>query len=355
MKPILLVCWMLGVATSLAPGHVHAQAQSPWSSLGRTATAAEIRAWNIDVRPDFAGLPPGKGSVAQGQQVWDAKCASCHGTFGESNEVFTPIIGGTTAADVKTGHVAHLISGSEMQRSTMMKVASLSGLWDYINRAMPWNAPKSLSTDEVYGVTAYILNLADVVPSDFVLSQANMAATQNLLPNRNGMTRQHGLWSVKGKPDVIVAACMKDCMVATDKPETLPEHARNSHGNLALQNREFGPVRGADTTAPRLVAPLTTAPQPLKVASSSSSAVDPVTLASRNGCVVCHKANGKLVGPGWKDIAQRYAGRSNALAALTEKVRKGGQGNWGQIPMPPHPTMTEDELVRLVRWVLATP
>src|SRR5438552_2411857 len=77
-------------------------------SVGRPATPAEIAAWDIDVRPDFKGLPPGSGSVAEGQKVWDAKCASCHGTFGESNEVFTPLVGGTTTQDVKTGRVAAL-------------------------------------------------------------------------------------------------------------------------------------------------------------------------------------------------------------------------------------------------------
>src|SRR5213075_3126325 len=110
-----------------------------------------IKAWDIDVRPDFKGLPPGSGSVAQGQQVWDAKCASCHGTFGESNEVFTPLV---------TGDVA---------RTTLMKISTLSTLWDYIHRAMPWNAPKSLAVDEVYAVVAYLLNLGDILPGDFVL------------------------------------------------------------------------------------------------------------------------------------------------------------------------------------------
>jgi cytochrome c len=82
---------------------VPAQAGTQFPGVGRAATPAEIAAWDIDVRPDFKGLPPGSGSVAKGQQVWDAKCAACHGTFGESNEVFAPIVGGTTAEDIRTG------------------------------------------------------------------------------------------------------------------------------------------------------------------------------------------------------------------------------------------------------------
>ena len=119
-----------------------------WAGLGRPATPAEIKAWDIDVRPDFKGLPPGAGSVAKGQDIWEAKCTSCHGVFGESNEVFTPIVGGTTKKDIQTGRVEALSKGSEAQRSTLMKVSTLSTLWDYINRAMPWTAPKSLTADE---------------------------------------------------------------------------------------------------------------------------------------------------------------------------------------------------------------
>src|SRR6266498_2553569 len=75
---------------------VPAQAGTQFPGIGRTATPAEIQAWDIDVRPDFKGLPAGSGSVAQGEKIWEAKCASCHGTFGESNEVFPPLTGGIT-------------------------------------------------------------------------------------------------------------------------------------------------------------------------------------------------------------------------------------------------------------------
>lgn len=134
-------------------------AAAPAGKPGRSATAREVAAWDIDVRPDFTGLPKGSGSVLAGQAVWEGKCASCHGTFGESNEVFTPLIGGTTADDVAKGRVASLVNGRQPQKTTLMKAATVSTLWDYINRAMPWTAPKSLTTDEVYAVTAYMLNI----------------------------------------------------------------------------------------------------------------------------------------------------------------------------------------------------
>ena len=89
-------------------GYVSAQATGMYPGIGRNATPKEVAAWDIDVRPDFKGLPKGSGTVAKGQDVWEAKCAQCHGIFGESNEVFNPLVGGTTAEDVKSGRVAKL-------------------------------------------------------------------------------------------------------------------------------------------------------------------------------------------------------------------------------------------------------
>lgn len=220
---------------------------SVYSGIGRSATPAEVKAWDIDVRPDFAGLPKGSGSVEFGQQVWEGRCAGCHGTFGESNEVFAPLVGGTTAEDIRTGRAATLASAQPV-RTTLSKVATLSTLWDYINRAMPWTAPKSLSPDEVYAVLAYLLNLGEIVPTDFTLGDANIREVQDRLPNRNGMTRDHGLWDTRGKPDVRNVACMKDCATEPRVASFLPDDARNNHGNLADQNRPYGAIRGQATS-----------------------------------------------------------------------------------------------------------
>ena len=166
----------------LTSAAVQAQAAA-YPGIGRAATPKEIAAWDIDVRPDFKGLPAGAGSVAKGMEVWESKCASCHGVFGESNEVFSPIVGGTTQDDIKTGHVARLNDPSFPGRTALMKLSSVSTLWDYINRAMPWAQPKSLSVEEVYAVTAYILNMGNVLPDSFTLSDKNIAEVQERLPN----------------------------------------------------------------------------------------------------------------------------------------------------------------------------
>ncbi|OZA76018.1 cytochrome c, partial [Polynucleobacter sp. 39-46-10] len=203
----------LGLAALIAITSQQALAQSSsakFPGIGRTATPAEVAAWDIDVRPDFKGLPKGSGSVEKGQVIWEAKCASCHGTFGESNEIFTPIAGGTTKDDVKTGRVASLNDMKQPQRTTLMKVSTVSTLWDYIYRAMPWNAPRSLTPDDTYAVVAFILSLGEIVPDDFVLSDKNIAEVK--MPNRNGMTTKHGFWNVKDKPDVNGSSCMHNCV-----------------------------------------------------------------------------------------------------------------------------------------------
>ena len=245
---------LVAAALAALSGTVLAQAAT-YPGIGRPATPKEVAAWDIDVRPDFKGLPKGSGSVAQGQDIWEGKCAHCHGVFGESNEVFSPLVGGTTADDVKTGRVAKLNDTSYPGRTTLMKVSSVSTLFDYINRAMPWTAPKSLKTDEVYAVTAYLLNMGGVLPDNFVMSDKNIAEVQGRMPNRNGMTLDHGLWPGKalktaGQPDVKAVACMSNCEAEPKVASFLPDFARNNHGNLAEQNRLVGAQRGAVTTQP---------------------------------------------------------------------------------------------------------
>jgi cytochrome c len=218
-----------------------------YPNTGRRATPAEIAAWDTDVRPDFRGLPPGSGSVAQGMKLWEAKCANCHGAFGESPAAFPPLVGGTTREDIASGRVSSLIAATENAKTTMMKLATVSTLWDYIRRAMPFDAPKSLSVNEVYAVTAYLLNLADIVPADFTLTDKNIRDAQAKMPNRAGMTLNHGLREINGKPDVASEACMSGCRVDEASLVVLPPSARGLNGNLAEQHRAWGPVRGVDT------------------------------------------------------------------------------------------------------------
>ncbi|MDI9332066.1 MAG: c-type cytochrome [Alphaproteobacteria bacterium] len=333
-----------------------------YPGLGRAATAKEIAAWDIDVRADFKGLPPGSGSVAQGQDIWEAKCAHCHGIFGESNEVFSPIVGGTTKKDIEVGRVANLSRPDYPGRTTLMKVATLSTLWDYINRAMPWNNPKKLSANEVYAVTAFLLNLAHVLPDDFVLSDQNIADVQKRMPNRNGMQTRHAMWPGKElggmpRPDTQNIPCMSNCVTEPKLASFLPEHARNNHGNLREQNRLVGPQRGVDTTTPEpksslpgevLAQAAPVAPNPAPATSNPANAAA-IALTQKHSCNACHALDKKSVGPSFAEIANKHAGKADYLAT---KIKFGGQGVWGPIPMPAQ-NLPESDAKTIAMWLSA--
>jgi S-disulfanyl-L-cysteine oxidoreductase SoxD len=346
-----------------------AQAQSKFEGIGRTATPAEVKAWDIDVRPDFKGLPKGQGSVQQGEKLWEAQCASCHGSFGESNEVFTPLAGYTTAKDVATGRVASLqMDGGAPTRTSMMKVSQLSTLWDYINRAMPWTAPKSLKPDEVYALTAYLLNLGEVVPADFSLSDTNIAETQKRLPNRAGTTTAHGLWPGKelggtGKPDVQGSACMVNCKTETTVASLIPDYARGAHGNLADQSRTLGGTRGASTgpknevnqpAAQQKIAPEATKSVANPAATNSQAAIasaEVLPVLQKHACIACHAVDTKLVGPSFQDVAAKQGPRADAQAYLSGKIKAGGSGVYGQIPMPAQ-SISPGDAQLVARWLV---
>lgn len=316
-----------------------ATASESFEGIGRSATPAEIAAWDIDVRPDFAGLPPGQGSVAEGEMLWIEKCTSCHGDFGDANHVYPPLIGNTTLEDIESGRVAALRDPGRT-RTTIMKMPTVSTLWDFINRAMPWDKPKSLSPDEVYAVLAYLLNLADIVPADFTLSHENIAWVQSRMPNRNGMTRDHGMWEIDGRPDTRNTACMRNCKVEPEPSSELPDFARDAHGELLKQNREYGAIRGTRTTD-----------QPMHPEASISQA--PNELLTRNACLGCHGIEAKLVGPGFREVHARYRDQSDAASHLVQRISSGGSGIWGQLPMPPQPQLEQAQIEQIVQWILA--
>jgi len=345
--------WASALASmALMAGCAGAAAQTAYPGIGRAATPQEIAAWDIDVRADLRGLPPGSGSVARGQEVWEAQCASCHGIFGESNEVFSPIVGGTTADDMRRGRVARLADPGFPQRTTLMKLSSVSTLWDYIRRAMPWTQPKTLSTEDVYATTAYILHLGGIVPENFVLSDANMPEIQARLPNRDGKSTAHGMWPGRtlggsGRPDVRASACLRDCAADTRIASAIPEHARSAHGNLAEQNRLVGAQRGA-VTAVTTVTTGAAAAAPRAAAGDSSGSAQ--ALARKHNCLTCHGIDAKVVGPGLREIASKHASRGDLADYLAQRIVAGGGGVWGTLPMPPQ-TLPESDLKAIAAWL----
>ena len=316
-------------------------AQQARYGLGRAPTPQEIAAWDIDVRPDGHGLKSGKGTVAQGQRIYDAQCASCHGTFGESNR-YMPIAGGVRKGDLETGRASMLLQ-SDGLRTLGTKLNYATTLWDYIFRAMPWANPQSLTVDETYAVTAYVLHLNGIVPVEYELNEKTLLTVQ--MPNRNGLTTAHGLGSVKGRPDAQGSLCMKDCVKEVTVASEMPDFARNQNGNLAQQKRPMGPVRGIDTA--RYDAGKTAQ----SIGASSAPVGQPSDLIARHACTGCHGMTNKIIGPGFSEIATRYEGRAGAQTYLSKRMREGGQGVWGSVPMPPQAGLKESDADEIARWI----
>lgn len=175
-----------------------APAQSAKLGLGRAATPEEIAGWDIDVRPDGQGLPVGRGTAKQGEALYLERCATCHGEFGESAGRWPILSGG---------------AGTLTSHDPMKSIGSFwpypSTVIDYIRRAMPFGNPQSLTNDELYAVTAYVLFLNDVIADDAFELNATTFKTLRLANQPNFIdddreAAEKELW--KKQP------CMQDCL-----------------------------------------------------------------------------------------------------------------------------------------------
>src|SRR5215467_7507845 len=153
--------------------HAFAQ-QSP--NLGKPISAEDLASWDISIGPDGAGLPPGKGTVAQGETVYAAKCQACHGEKG-AGRPNDRLVGGMGSLAPDKGPPVKTV-GSYWPYATT--------LFDYVRRAMPWDRPKSLSDEEVYSVAAYILHLNGLIGEDAVIDAQSLPQVK--MPNREGFT-----------------------------------------------------------------------------------------------------------------------------------------------------------------------
>ena len=163
--------------------------------LGRSATENELKAWDIDIRPDGIGLPMGSGSVLSGEELYTDNCASCHGDFGEGIDRWPELAGGFDTL------------GSEDPVKTIGSYwPFLSTVWDYVHRAMPFGNAQSLTDNDVYAITAYILYLNDLVDEDFELSYENFSSIS--LPNEANFFLDD---RVNLENNLFVERCMSNC------------------------------------------------------------------------------------------------------------------------------------------------
>jgi S-disulfanyl-L-cysteine oxidoreductase SoxD len=173
---------LISAAAWFALATLASAADSGSLGIGHVATPAEIAGWDIDVRADGHGLPPGHGSVREGEKIFAETCAACHGAKGEGKPADRLVGGFGTLATSKPVRTV----GSYWPYATT--------LFDYIRRAMPFNAPQSLTADQIYAVSAYILYLNNIVTEDTVLDAASLPRVR--MPNRQGFT------SPDPRPDV---------------------------------------------------------------------------------------------------------------------------------------------------------
>jgi cytochrome c len=164
----------LAIAFTLLCGAARPSAQSPGVGLGRTPKAEDLKSIDIDITPDGQGLPAGSGTATAGKDVYTRRCETCHGPTGKEGP-----------QDILVGGKGSLAT-ARPQKTIGSYWPYATTLWDYIRRAMPFDHPGTLTPDEIYGTTAYLLFLNGIVAEHDVVSQTTLPAVQ--MPNRNGFT-----------------------------------------------------------------------------------------------------------------------------------------------------------------------
>ncbi|MBZ8132012.1 c-type cytochrome [Afifella sp. IM 167] len=208
--PFLLAGQRTAVAEEpAAAGAPFAPHQPGAFGLGREATPEEVAAWDIDIRPDGTGLPEGRGTVAEGDELFQEQCAVCHGVFGEGAGRYPVLAGGLDS-----------LTNERPEKTIGSYWPYLSTVYDYIRRAMPFGNAHSLSDDQIYALTAYLLYLNDVVTDEeFELSKANFADIH--LPNEGNFIpddrQEEAHYAADAEP------CMSAC---TPEPVKIVMHAR---------------------------------------------------------------------------------------------------------------------------------
>lgn len=253
--------------------------------LGRPALEEEIAAWDIDVRPDGLGLPEGAGDVWTGEEVFVAKCAVCHGDFGEAVGRWPQLAGG---------------QGTLKRDDPVKTIGSywpyLSTVYDYVYRAMPFGEAQSLTPDEVYAITAYLLYVNDLVEDDFELSHENFAEVR--LPNEDN-------FFMDDRAETELAAfsaapCMSDC---TDGPveitmrsmvlDVTPDSGVVTEAAVEeTPAEEAAPTETAAAEAPAEEAPATET-EATEPEAEAVAALDPALVAEGEkvfrACASCHQ------------------------------------------------------------------
>ena len=310
---------------SLAAFLIASPAAAEKLGLGREAMPEEVAAWDHDVRPDGLGLPEGSGDVMTGEGLYIDYCASCHGDFGEAVGRWPVLAGG---------------QGTLTKDRPVKTIGSywpyLSTVYDYVHRAMPFGGARTLSDDEVYAITAYLLYLNDIVDDDFVLSKDNFLDVE--MPNAGSFYMDDR--AEKELPVFTAEPCMESCKDAVEITaraavvDVTPEdatarQAREAEGGEQMAQAETETAPTEEAPAEDAVAEET----PAVDAPAEAMAPDPELVAAGERafrqCQACHKVgegakNG--TGPMLNGIVGSAAAHSEGFRyspALTEMAEGG--------------------------------
>ena len=317
-------------------------------NFGRPATANEIKAWDIDALPDGTGLPEGEGSVELGDELYEAQCAVCHGEFGAGGSGYPQLAGGNNAKDkngviitLKNQRVYGSTDAPKRTVGTYWPVATT--LFTYIRDAMPYAHPKSLSNDEAYALTAYILaqNGLEIdgveMDDEFVLNKEKLMKV--VLPNRNGFypnidgpTAQEDIrafFADRAKNIGSGTRCMTDCKDPGGKDGKTPPAVMEIKYEMS------------DVTPPYAYAK----DLPPK---KKGGAEHPGQEAYESNCAVCHKTDAMgapAVGDksAWKDVMKHGLDEvyANAINGKNGMPPKGGT------------TLSDDKIKEIVDYMIA--
>ncbi|NRB32628.1 MAG: c-type cytochrome [Rhizobiaceae bacterium] len=331
------------IKTPRAPGTEVGLPDTKDFALGRAALKVEVAAWDIDVRPDGKGLPKGRGDVFTGEEVFSENCATCHGDFGEAVDRW-PVLAG--------GH--DTLAEEDPVKTIGSYWPYLSTVYDYVYRAMPFGNAQSLSHDDVYAITAYLLYVNDLVEDDFELSHENFGSIslpneKNFYPDDRASTEYAAF---TGEP------CMSDCKQSVEITararviDVTPEEE-------GAAKQEVAALDTSETTSTQGLSEEATAPsQEVAEEPSTSDALDKLLAAEGDAeygeylsseCTACHMSTAQTSKIpsilGWKQddfaialhayrvgerihpVMQMIAGRLgdeeiSALAAYFSKIQK---------------------------------
>lgn len=303
--------------------------------LGREALPEEVAAWDVAVLPDGTGLRPGSGDVATGDEVFAEKCAACHGEFAEGLDSWPVLAGG---------------GGTLTDRRPVKTVGSywpyLSTVWDYVHRSMPFGAAQTLSVDETYAITAFLLYSNGLVDDDFVLSDENFREIE--LPNTGGFypddrpQSEYPLFS--GEP------CMSDCRqpaaitkravelnVTPEDPDGRPAGTLpplwDAAALPASAPSEAAPASETAAETEVAAAPAATEPAPAAEPAAADPAADPALIAEGAGvfkkCAACHKVGEgakHAVGPALNGVVGAPVGAADGFKYSKVMVEAGAGG-----------------------------